>query len=423
MSRICIGNVEIPGTKHLEAVMEVCARSKHLCSKACAGIVHFEQNDRLAGVVADSRHDMGGVAAGDGKQAGEQGKDAERTHKLKVTALASRHWLSLQVCALIGFVKNFEGHWMHIRHILFSAALILLLAGSHIAVAQHPVAKQKVILDTDIGDDIDDAFALALAFRSPELQVLQIDAGYGDTPLRARLLQHLLRDAGLPQVPVAQGVVTPTSNVFTQRAYAEQQPSHPYPDAIKTSLDLIRKSPGEITLIAIAPLSNIGAMIDRDPATFRKLKRVVLMGGSIHVGYDGKQTPEPEWNIKMDIASARKLFASGVPIFVMPLDATNLKLDAAKRQSIFTHGSRLTDQLAILYHQWGSQTPTLFDAMAVAYAVDPALCPTTPMRLRVEDSGMTIVGNGAPNANVCLRSNSDNFFRFYLPRLSAAARH
>jgi inosine-uridine nucleoside N-ribohydrolase len=306
---------------------------------------------------------------------------------------------------------------MHVRHILLSAALGLLLAGGHTAVAQRPVAKQKVIIDTDIGDDIDDAFAVALALRSPELQVLQIDAGYGDTPLRARLLEHFLRDAGLPQVPVAQGVTTHTTNVFTQRAYAEQQPSHSYPDAISTSLDLIRKSPGEITLIAIAPLSNIGAIIDHDPATFRKLKRVVMMGGSIRRGYGNNSAPEPEWNIKMDISSAQKLFASGVPIFVMPLDATILKLDATKRQEVFQHGSRLTDQLAILYKQWGSETPTLFDAMAVAYAVDPALCPATPMHIRVDDNGMTVPGKGAPNANVCLRSSSDEFFRFYLPRV------
>jgi inosine-uridine nucleoside N-ribohydrolase len=308
---------------------------------------------------------------------------------------------------------------MHLRYFFFSAALGLLFAGGPIGVAQRPVAKQKVIIDTDIGDDIDDAFAVALAFRSPELQVLQIDAGYGDTHLRARLLEHFLHDAGLPQVPVAQGVTTHTTNIFTQRAYAEEQaePSRPYPDAIATSLDLIRRSPGEITLIAIAPLSNIGAMIDRDPATFRKLKRVVLMGGSIHQGYGDDKAPEPEWNIKMDIGAAQKLFASGVPIFVMPLDATILKLDAAKRQAVFTHGSRLTDQLAILYKQWGSETPTLFDAMAVAYAVDPALCPATPMHLRVDDRGMTIPENGTPNANVCLHSSSDEFFNFYMPRV------
>lgn len=311
---------------------------------------------------------------------------------------------------------------MLVNHILTSAALGLLLAGGRPAAAQPPVPKQKVIIDTDIGDDIDDAFAVALAFRSPELQILQIDSAYGDTHLRARLLEHFLHDASLPPVPVAQGVVTHTTNIFTQRVYAEQQPepSRPYADAIATSLDLIRKSPGEITLIAIAPLSNIGAMIDRDPAAFRKLKRVVLMGGSVRRGYNDGKTPEPEWNIKMDIGSARKLFASGVPIFMMPLDATNLKLDEAKRQQVFSHGSPLTDQLDLLYKEWGQPTPTLFDAMAVAYAIDPALCPTTPLHLSIDDRGMTIPGAGAANAQVCLNSSSEAFFHFYLTRLLAA---
>jgi purine nucleosidase len=313
---------------------------------------------------------------------------------------------------------------MYFRHAISSAALCLLLVGNHIAVAQQSSPKQKVIIDTDIGDDIDDAFALALALRSPELQIVQINSAYGDTHLRARLLDRFLHTAGEPQVPLAQGVTTRAANSFTQRPYAEQQvePSRPYADAVGTALDLIRKSPGEITLIAIAPLSNIGAMIDRDPGTFRKLKRVVLMGGSIHrgygdLGYEPNKGPEPEWNIKMDVASARKLFNSGVPVFVMPLDATQLKLDEVKRQILLRHGSRLTDQLAILYQQWDSLTPTLYDAMAVAYAVDPSLCATTPMHLRIDDRGMTIPADGAPNAQVCLNSSSDDFFAFYLHRL------
>jgi inosine-uridine nucleoside N-ribohydrolase len=315
---------------------------------------------------------------------------------------------------------------MHFKRAISSALLCLLFWGSHTAVAQHVISKQKVIIDTDIGDDIDDAFALALALRSPELQIVQVDSAYGDTHLRARLLERFLHDSGESQVPLAQGVTTHVENVFTQRSYAEQQlePSHPYADGVETALDLIRKSPGEITLIAIAPLSNIGAMIDRDPATFRKLKRVVLMGGSIRrgygdLGYEPDKGAEPEWNIKNDIGSAHKLFNSGVPIFMMPLDATQLKLDEVKRGLLLKHGSQLTDQLAILYHQWGEQTPTLYDAMAVAYAVNPSLCPTTPMHLHIDDRGMTIRSDGVPNAQVCLNSSSDDFFRFYLHRLLA----
>lgn len=308
--------------------------------------------------------------------------------------------------------------------IFSSAALCLLLLGGGISIGQQPTPKQKVIIDTDVGDDIDDAFALALALRSPELQIVQIDSAFGDTHLRARLLDRFLRDGKEPRVPLAQGVTTRAESTFSQRAYAEQQPdtSQPYAGAVETALDQIRNAPGEITLIAIAPLSNIGAMIDRDPATFRKLKRVVMMGGSIRrgygdLGYEPNKGPDPEWNIKMDVASARKLFNSGVPIFVMPLDSTQLKLDEVKRQVLLKHGSRLTDQLAILYQQWGSLTPTLYDAMAVAYAINPSLCPVSPMHLRIDDRGMTIPGDGTPNAQVCLNSNSDDFFAFYLHRL------
>ena len=290
---------------------------------------------------------------------------------------------------------------------------------------------EKVIIDTDIGDDIDDAFAVALALRSPELQILGITTTFGDTETRAKVLDRFLAEAGRQDVPVAAGTPTPPKGTFTQRRYAENnrfaKPSHP--DAVAFLLDQIRRNPGQITLIAIGPLMNVGAAIDKDPATFRKLKRVILMGGSIKRGYGdlgfGPPTPpEPEWNILNDIPSAQKLFAAGVPLFVMPLDATQLKLDEVKRAFLFSQGTPLTDALTLLYHQWGQQTPTLFDPMTIAFLVNPALCPVQPMHIRVDDKGFTRADPGpssAPNPSntqVCLDSNPEAFFRFLLPRLA-----
>jgi purine nucleosidase len=295
------------------------------------------------------------------------------------------------------------------------------------AQTEASVTVQKVILDTDIGDDIDDAFALALALKSPELEILQVNADFGDTPLRARLLERFLRSVHREDIPVAVGVQTATPNELTQRRYAERFPESETPkrDAIESTLELIRKYPGEITLIGIGPYVNIGAMIDKDPETFRKLKRIVIMGGSVYVGYlNGSDAdylkppgPEPEWNVDRDIAGARKLFASGVPIYMMPLDATQLKLDEVKRELLFRHDSPITDQLVLLYHQWGQLTPTLFDPMAVGFAIDPSLCPVTPMRIRVDDQGYTRPEPGEPNAEVCLHSDPEKFFDFYMPRL------
>jgi len=291
---------------------------------------------------------------------------------------------------------------------------------------------QLAILDTDIGDDIDDAFALALVLRSPELRLLGITTAYGDTELRARLLDRYLAAVGQADIPVAAGVATAHSNVFTQAAYARQTPdseqAKKHPDAVEFLLSQIRAHPGQITLIAIGPLFNIQAAIERDPATFRKLKRVVMMGGSIYRGYDGRngerRPADAEWNINRDPAGARALLAAGVPVFMMPLDSTQIHLEAKDREAIFSHGSPLTDQLTLLYHQWmaGSEghpiTPTLFDPVAVAYAIHPELCPATPMRVEVDDKGFTLPVQGIPNAQVCLKSDESGFLELLLDRIA-----
>jgi inosine-uridine nucleoside N-ribohydrolase len=303
------------------------------------------------------------------------------------------------------------------------------------ACAQEPAAeKQKVIFDTDIGDDVDDAFALALTVASPKLEVIGVTTAWGDTDLRARLTERLLKATGHGEIPVTAGPKTHAVSTFTQARWAqsEPEPANGWPDGIEFTLNAIRQNPGQITLIAVAPFSNVGALIDRDAATFRKLKKIVLMGGSIHrrygdLGYFPDRGPEPEYNVMMDIASSRKLFASGVPIYMMPLDSTQLKFDEVMRNTVFSQGTATTDALLSLYEEWkastGNATPTLFDAMAVAATIDPGLCPTTPMHIEIDDKGFTRPVAGPPNANVCLDSDSDRFFRFYIPAiLNAPAR-
>jgi inosine-uridine nucleoside N-ribohydrolase len=303
------------------------------------------------------------------------------------------------------------------------------LFSAYVSVAQTAATKPasgKIIIDTDIGDDIDDAFAVALALRSPELQILGITTTFRDTEARAKLVDRMLGEAGRQDIPVAVGIHTDAKIGMSQRPYAEgghfARASHPV--AVDFVLDQIRHNPGEITLVCIGPLMNVGAIIDRDAQTFRKLKRVVMMGGSIDRGYEADpysppNPAEPEWNIKNDVVSAQKLFGSGVPIFMMPLDSTQLKMDEVKRGFLFRQGTPLSDSLAILYHQWGQQTPTLFDPMTIAFIDDPSLCPVQPMNIHVDDRGMTLRGPGAPNAQVCLKSDSEAFFRFYLGRMAA----
>lgn len=286
--------------------------------------------------------------------------------------------------------------------------------------------REKIIIDTDIGDDVDDAFALALAVQSPELEILGVTTTFGDTETRAKITDRFLGEVGRSKIPVLAGKPTATKNPMSQRRYADAsrftKASHV--DAVDFLLDQIRKHSGEITLIAIGPLMNVGAAIDKDPATFRKLKRVVLMGGSVRrgygdMGYTPPVPPMPEWNILNDISSAQRLFTSGVPLFVMPLDSTQLKMDEVKRAFLFTQGTAATDQLTLLYHFWGQQTPTLFDPMTIAFVLRPDLCPVQPLHLLVDEKGFTREEPGTPNAQVCLDSNSEDFFKFYLKRVAS----
>ncbi|HTS11298.1 MAG TPA: nucleoside hydrolase [Candidatus Limnocylindrales bacterium] len=307
-------------------------------------------------------------------------------------------------------------------------ATIEASAGGKAEAASETDAKgsaEKIIIDTDIGDDIDDAFALALALRGPELQILGVTTTFGDTEARAKIADRMLGEDGREDIPVAVGEPTPQKSILTQRAYGEgghfARKSHP--KATDFILEQIRRHPGQITLVAIGPLMNVGAVIDKDPDTFRKLKRVVMMGGSVERGYGDPYAPptppQPEWNILNDVASAQKLFASGVPIYMMPLDSTQLKLDEVKRAFLFRQGKPLTDALTLLYHEWGQETPTLFDPMTIAFILRPELCPVKPMDIRVDEKGMTLAVAGAANAEVCLHSDPESFFQFYLARLTA----
>lgn len=292
----------------------------------------------------------------------------------------------------------------------------LALLGTTIrATAATIEAPREVIVDTDIGDDIDDVFALALVLSSPEFRVDGITTSFGDTGLRAREVERLLRIAGRRTIPVAAGPRTPPGTAFTQAdwAKAEPEPRSPFPDAVDFTLDRLRAAPpGRITLIALAPLTTVGAMIDRDPIAFRRLGGVVMMGGSIRHGYGvhaGENSSEPsiEYNIRSDPAGFAKLLGSGVPIEMMPLDATEVALGEAGRKRLFAGRSPLSEALSELYSQWASHnswgvTPTLFDVVPVARLLRPSVCTPVPLRIAVSNAGSTTVVGGAPNVSACL---------------------
>jgi purine nucleosidase len=305
--------------------------------------------------------------------------------------------------------------------VLFLIPIILLATGLR-GIAASP-EKIPVILDTDIGSDIDDAFALALIINSPEFELLGVTTVSGDTAARARIAAKMLWEAGgkWRQVPVVAGAPGRKQNI-NQAPWAE---GFVGPQLLKeNAVDFLRSKfhryPGQITLIAIGELTNVAALIKADPLVAKKIKRLAIMGGSIARGYAPGSNPDAEWNIKSNPAAAQVVFSSGIPIMMAPLDVTAmLKLDAAARTRLFSSNTPMSNALSALYKLWNHETPTLFDPMAVALVLDPALCQTKDLAVEVDDQGFTRAVEGKPaNATIGLSTDPARFFEFYLGRVA-----
>ena len=196
---------------------------------------------------------------------------------------------------------------------------ILLLAGG-IACAQKPV---PILFDTDIGDDIDDALALALALQSPELDVRGVTTVIDDVELRTRLAWKELGIYGRRDIPLATGAPEPLLDKIRNnrsRQYEVLTPADVFPPAARKHaaefiVETLMASPDKITIVPVGPLTNIALALKTEPRIRQKIERIVLMGGAFF-------PPRAEYNILRDRVAAEIVFQSGVPITAVGLDVT-----------------------------------------------------------------------------------------------------
>lgn len=307
---------------------------------------------------------------------------------------------------------------------MFRSALaaLLLLPLAAPAAGPQPKAKIPVVIDTDIGDDLDDALALALALSSPELDVRGITTVAGDAHTRALIVCRLLHAVGRKEIPVASGAAAravPDFNGQMQYGLRPAFRNRPTEElAVEFLYKQLKAAPGELTIIALGPLTNVAALLAKYPDCKPWIKRLVVMGGAVKVGYNGKPPAEPEWNIKSDVEAAKAVFASGVPLTVVPLDATaHLSVPEKQRRWILARGTPLTNQLLALYQLWDKTTPVLFDPAAVAVCFDERFFTLEPLRLEVDAKGMTRTAAGKANARVAVASRGDEFVSWYADRV------
>lgn len=295
----------------------------------------------------------------------------------------------------------------------------------------------KVILDTDIGTDVDDAMALALAVKSPEIDIEGVTTVYGDVQLRARLAKKLLTLGGDSDTPVYAGIEKPLlhnreifwpghegEGVLTDNDDLTIASQH----AVDFIINTVMHHPGEVTLVPIGPLTNIASAIIREPEIVENVKEIVLMGGVTRLGDNGAELPFIEHNIKCDPEAASLVFSSGAPITMVGLDVT-MKVSITKndKDQLRASGKPLNEALANLIERWlnviRQDRCTMHDPLAVSLLIDRSLVRTRKMRVHVEydpcnPSGQTIaVSADNGNVAVCLDVESERFHQMFLERL------
>ena len=310
--------------------------------------------------------------------------------------------------------------------VLLAICVLVLALPAGAAGAQKP-ARLPVILDTDIGTDIDDAYALAAIIHRPELELIGVTTVSSDAVARARLAAKLLAAAGgkWAKVPVYAGTSTPVQYMKqVDWAAGFSSPSLHDSGGVEFMRREIDAHPGQVTVIAVGELTNVAAVL-AEPGIARKVRAISLMGGSIYRGYAPGSKPEPEWNIKSNAVAAKAVFESGVPLLVAPLDSTaDLKLTPEMRVDLFARGVPLNDALAALNsiwrhtNTWKGVDPTLFDVLAVELVAPRQSFELTALHVDVAADGLTTPREGAtPNAQVALRVDPDAFMKDFVARI------
>jgi inosine-uridine nucleoside N-ribohydrolase len=282
------------------------------------------------------------------------------------------------------------------------------------AAAKHAgkPAKMPVIFDTDIGDDIDDTWALAMLLKSPELDLKLVVGDQGKTHYRAKLIAKLLEVAGRTDVPVGIGAGN-TGGGGRQDAWVKDYRLKTYPgkvhdDGVGAMIETIMKSPRPITVIAVGPLPNLLEALAREPRIATKA-RFVGMHGSVRRGYGGKDKIDAEYNVRANPKACQAVFTAPWEITITPLDTCGLvHLRGEKFAKVRDCRAPLVQALIENYRQWAKKktkeelgaSSTLFDTVAVYLAFAQDLCKMETLPIRVTDDGKTVIDEKAKRMRV-----------------------
>jgi inosine-uridine nucleoside N-ribohydrolase len=264
---------------------------------------------------------------------------------------------------------------------------------------------------SDIGDDIDDTWALGFVLKCPELDLRLVVTDQGMTRYRGRLFGRFLEAAGRTDVPIALG---PDVNLHGEGPIAEwirEYPLERYPgivheDGVQALIDLIMTSERSITVIAVGPVPTVAAALNREPRIAQRA-RFVGMHGSLRRGFgaDAERGPVAEYNVAADVGAIRTVFAAPWPVTITPLDTCGrVYLDGELYQRVLRSPDPVARAIIENYRLWAphqewvrdpvalldSRTSHLYDTVAVFLAFRGDGLKIEELDIHVTDQGMTI---------------------------------
>ena len=296
--------------------------------------------------------------------------------------------------------------------------------------------KIPVILDTDIGTDIDDTWALAMLLNCPELDLRLITTVSGDTDYRAHLAAKFLQTADRTDIPIGIGLGNPEGSLNFQAEWLAgfdpiAYPGVIQPDGVNTLLEIVSKAEEPVTIISIGPATNIANALEKAPHIAKKC-HFVGMYGSIYYGYNSTVGAELEANVQQDVPSFRRvLSAAWEKIIITPLDTCGrVMLEGSRYQQLFCSEDPILKALIENYRIWSkrvtwmdvdyqeTRSSILFDTVAVYLAYSHDLVEITSMNLRVTDNGITVPDPMGEKVMVALNwRNLENFLDHLVERL------
>ncbi len=300
-------------------------------------------------------------------------------------------------------------------------------------VSPSPAARTPILLDTDIGTDIDDAFALALVLASPELELRGVTTVAGDTRKRAMMVCRFLTSTGRRHTAVAAGAGDQSPMPITSQHQYYYHPdvlfdrtSKPVKeDAVDLLHARLKAAPGKLTIIAAGPLTNLARLLEQKPECKPWIKQVVIVGGRFRDGANPDAGParglgRVEVNFASDPKAASAVLRSGVPIVMVPeAAADSLRLTATEVDRVFSPRTSLSLQVQAMYELWNQQGPALTSPLAVALTFDERFATLQDADMLVDERGSVRKGAGKGNVRLVTQVRSDEFRKWFVDRMAS----